>query len=1066
MNTARPGDGQVHGAQAGGEWDGQTSKEPLDELRRRLANALAHSALTGKKHLADLAGLSRGTVQAVFGEDGPVPTEHTVTALARTLKLPADELLALRRAAIKPRRRGGGSAPGKPIHQWEPHDLEVHPASPASVHHAVSPGRRALPGYVRRHHDHVLAKAVSDACDGHSRIVVLVGGSSTGKTRACWEAVQPLADKRWWLWHPFDPTRAEAALEDLHRVQPHTVVWLNESQHYLGGRAAGERIAAAVHSLLTDRERGPVLVLGTLWPEYASQYAALPSAGEEDRHSRVRELLSGHTLTVPDAFDAEALATATTLAQAGEALLADALTRAASDGRVTQDLAGAPELIKRYEHATPAARAVLEAAMDARRLGVGLRISQAFLVDAATDYLNENDYGQLAENWSEQAFAELAEPVHGKQAPLRRITPRPERRPSTPSSPDDALRQQPAGAVFRLADYLEQHGRTTRRRLCPHASFWHAAHTHISHPDDLNNLAHAAKVRHRLEWAYHLYHRAAIHGSTDALYWVVEMLDATGDRAGAETMARHAADHGATGVLHRLAQLRLMAGDRDSAERFYQQAADQGDTSAMFDLVIRQESAENRAGAETIARQAADHGDTRGLKQLADMRSLVGDRDSAERLYRQAADYGNTDALRSLIWSRKEAGDWAGAEAIARQAAAHGNTSALCDLAWAHVAAGDRDSADGLYRQAAAHGSTDALYRLVEMLEATEDRSGAEAIARQAADQGDTSVLKHLAEMRDEARDWDSADGLYRQAADHGDTDSLRSLILLRERKVGDRAGAEAVARQAAEHGDTLALGRLALWREEAGDRTGAETMARQAADHGDTLALRHLAWRRELAGDWAGAETMARQAADHGDTKGLCSLAWRREEAGDPAGAEAIARQAAEHGDTFAASHLVKMRKEAGDWSGAEAIARQAADYGDADAASYLAEVWEDAGDRAGAETMARQAADHGDTLALRHLAWRREEAGDPAGAEAIARQAADHGDPYALSGLAALRAKTGARDSVERLCRLIADQGIDDVPHAHGALIVKQLAALWPNGLDPNGAPTLAWPCPVFWP
>ncbi|WP_346770318.1 hypothetical protein [Streptomyces sp. Z423-1] len=177
---------------------------------------------------------------------------------------------------------------------------------------------RALPGYVAREHDRVLDDAVRDAAAGRSRIVVLVGTSSTGKTRACWEAVQPLAAKGWRLWHPFDPTRAEAALEDLHHVGPRTVVWLNEAQHYLGGRAAGERIAAAVHRLLVDEERGPVLVLGTLWPEYAAKYTALPTPGEQDPYSRVRELLAGRTLAVPDAFDTAALATATARAEGGD----------------------------------------------------------------------------------------------------------------------------------------------------------------------------------------------------------------------------------------------------------------------------------------------------------------------------------------------------------------------------------------------------------------------------------------------------------------------------------------------------------------------------------------------------------------------------------------------------------------------------------------------------------------------------------------------------------------------------------------------------------------------------
>ncbi|MCZ9343734.1 ATP-binding protein, partial [Streptomyces sp. TRM76130] len=89
---------------------------------------------------------------------------------------------------------------------------------------------RAWPAYVRREHDRVLDKAVDDTMAGRSRIMVLVGASSTGKTRACWEAVQPLADQGWRLWHPFDPTRAQAALEQLHRVGPRTVVWLNEAQ--------------------------------------------------------------------------------------------------------------------------------------------------------------------------------------------------------------------------------------------------------------------------------------------------------------------------------------------------------------------------------------------------------------------------------------------------------------------------------------------------------------------------------------------------------------------------------------------------------------------------------------------------------------------------------------------------------------------------------------------------------------------------------------------------------------------------------------------------------------------
>lgn len=110
-------------------------------------------------------------------------------------------------------------------------------------------------------------------------------------------------------------------------------------------------MAAAVHSLLTAPECSPVLVLGTLWPEYAARYTVLPLPGEEDPHSRVRELPAGHTADVRDTFDAHALAGAAAPARGGDQLLADALTRAGIDGRVTQDLAGARELLNRYRDA-------------------------------------------------------------------------------------------------------------------------------------------------------------------------------------------------------------------------------------------------------------------------------------------------------------------------------------------------------------------------------------------------------------------------------------------------------------------------------------------------------------------------------------------------------------------------------------------------------------------------------------------------------------------------------------------------------------------------------------------
>ncbi|MGV9942405.1 helix-turn-helix domain-containing protein [Streptomyces sp. NPDC003401] len=911
--------------------DEQNGHSPqLTKLRGRLADGLARARLN-QTQLARRAGLGRTTVSEALSPQKPVPSAETVAALSRALQLPEAEMLALQRTAVQQAGTSTTEGPGRPIGEWAPHDLEVHRAGPGPT--AAGSGmsaERAWPAYVRREHDRVLDKAVDDTMAGRSRIMVLVGASSTGKTRACWEAVQPLADQGWRLWHPFDPTRAQAALEQLHRVGPRTVVWLNEAQHYLGDRAVGEQIAAAVHRLLVSRERGPVLVLGTLWPEYATQYTALPIPAEPDRHSRVRELLAGHLLAVPDAFDARALAAARALAKDGDWLLADALTRAHADGRITQDLAGAPELLNRYQHAGPAAKAVLQAAMDARRLGVGLHLPQAFLTDAATDYLSQSDYDQLTDGWAEQAYAELAKPVHGKQAPLRQTTPRPLRRPPAPTSAATTGVDAGRGPQFRLADYLEQHGRTSRRHLCPPASFWHAALTHLAHPDDLNRIADEAEKRLRLQWAHHLRHQAAGHGSPVALALLAVLRAETGDLDGAEVLARQAAGHGNTDALRQLAEIREEAGDRDGAEALAQEAADLGDTDALRQLAVTRELAGDRDGAEALIRQAAGLGDTDALRQLAEMREEAGDRDGAEALIQQAADLGDTDALRQLSVMREEAGDRDGAEALAQEAADLGSTDALRQLAVTRELAEDRDGAETLIQQAADLGSTDALRQLAVTRELAGDRDGAEALIRQAAGLGDTDALRQLAEMREEAGDRDGAEALIQQAADLGDTDALHQLAVTRE-LAGDRDGAEALARMTVVYGDAIALCRLAVMRNSAGDRASAETLARQAADHGDTDALRQLSVMREEAGDRDGAEALSQQAADHGDTDALSQLAVMRDSAGDRASAETLARQAADHGDTDVLRQLAEMRESAGDRANATSLAREVADYGGA---------------------------------------------------------------------------------------------------------------------------------------
>ncbi|MEU5811196.1 helix-turn-helix domain-containing protein [Streptomyces sp. NPDC047718] len=714
----------------------------LDALPENERGPSAERVFRAVLNAAAPAGPGRAVVTAAMGSgkthsvvterhaSQAVPSEETVAALARILDLPVTQLLALRETAGEGRSR----IPGRLISEWSPLELEVHPsAHPVESGHDTS---TELPPYVHRAHDRLLADSVRDAAAGHSQMVIVAGASSTGKTRACWEAVQSLASRGWRLWHPFNPTRPDALLDGLDRVEPRTVVWLNEAQHYLLSPDLGERVAYALRRLLSQPERGPVLVLGTIWPEYLDRLTAPPVPGAPDLHNQARMLLTGRTIFTPDTFDEEALHSAEAQAQASsDPRLAEAVAQASTSGKLTQVLAGAPQLVSRYQMTTTAARAILQAAMDACRLGVSSPLPQSFLTDAAIDYLSDRAYDMLPEDWVEQAFAELARPVTGHLVPLRRIRPRPTARPPSAPAPVPSPAE-PTGATFRLADYLEVYGRRTRRFLCPPASFWHASYSHLTDPEDLDRLADAASDRYRLQWAHHLRRRAAETGEGHALLHLARLREESGYRQEAEHLARAAADAGQTSALRELARMRHEAGDHESAQALAQQAADHGDALALAELAWTREDAGDHTGAEVLAQQVADVGETFALLELARMRETTGDRTSAEALYRKAADAGDSRSLLRLAEMRQEAGDVDEAEHLVRTVSETDEHFESFLSARALEESGDLPGAEALYRQAVDAGSVFALAALARIRERVGDQAGAEALCREAADAG------------------------------------------------------------------------------------------------------------------------------------------------------------------------------------------------------------------------------------------------------------------------------------------------------------------------------------------
>ncbi|MGW3099678.1 hypothetical protein ACWDCC_40270 [Streptomyces sp. NPDC001102] len=575
------------------------------------------------------------------------------------------------------------------ISKCRPLDLEVHHA----IHVAAETSE--LPVYVAREHDIHLQRVVAAARAGQSQLCFLVGESSTGKTRACWEAIQVLAADGWRLWHPFDPTRAEAALAGLAAAGPRTVVWLNEAQHYLGAPEAGEPIAAAVQTMLADVRRAPILVVGTLWPVHWDQLTSLPATHERDAHPQSRHLLTGRQIRVPDAFTEQDLDALRNAARSDERL-AQALEGAA-DRRITQFLAGVPALLARHSNAGPGARAVLDAAMDARRLGCGIALPAAFLEKAATGYLSPSVLRTLDDDWFEDALRYTTRCVHGNAALLERI------RRFTGSSREERW--------FRLADYMEQYGRRTRSHLCPPASFWDAALEHLSRPADVSALASAAAERWRLRYA----------------------------RLLSELAGRLPISVPATGTEEQPSEYGFLDNDTDWLE-------DHLTCRALADLAFNAADAFDYEQAAALALQAGACCQPDALAAIALRHEASGLPVEASDLAHYAAINGAPSCLSELAMMRERAGLYDEAAHYAREAAEYGFTGTLADLAITREAAGDKETAEGLWETAAGYGHPEALANIARFQYEAHDIHGAMRTAREALDRGEASPFQHRVE--------------------------------------------------------------------------------------------------------------------------------------------------------------------------------------------------------------------------------------------------------------------------------------------------------------------------------
>ena len=704
------------------------------------------------------------------------------------------------------RDAGGGAPPGAVrVEEADLRRLGVHAAiSVPEVPDEVPP--EYVPRDIDAAGNGVRAKVAAAAERGG--FVLLVGGSSVGKTRSAFEAVTALLPD-WWLVHPAGQAEV-AALASAPTAR--TVVWLDELQRYLDGEHGVT--GAVVRALLNAPH--PAVIISTLWPDRYTAFTSLPASGGGDPQAREREVLDLATvIRVPSAFSPAEQGRARAAAFRDRRVAA--ALEAAGYG-LTQTPAAAPQLVTRWQDAqtaSPYAWAVLTAALDAARLGARAPLSAGFLRAAAPGYCTSQQQAEARQNWFEQALAYATGKLHGAVATL---------------CPSGIGMGQIGGYI--AADYLIHHAGWERRSTRAPASTWDAFSSHIGDPGDAARLADSAEIRLGYGYAILMYRRAANAGDGHAAWRLAGLLEQRSDLDEAEQTLRAAADVGLEFAAGRLAELLEKRGDLDGLRA----RADAVDAARRLAGLLEQRGSMDEA--EQILRAWADRGDGDAAWQLAGLLEKRGNMDEADRMRRVAANAGHEVAIEELVYLLEDLDGSDEAEQMLRAVADLGHKyPTWILLAGLLERRGDLDEAEQMLRDRADAGDLDAAQRLAGMLKERGDLDG----LRARADAGDEYATRELIGLMEQRGDL----GGLRARADAGDGHAARQLAGLLEKR-GDLDGAEQILCASADVGGRPAGWHLDDYLARRGDLAG----LRARADAGDRRAAWHLADLLEKRGD------------------------------------------------------------------------------------------------------------------------------------------------------------------------------------------------------------------------
>ncbi|MFF0747100.1 tetratricopeptide repeat protein [Streptomyces sp. NPDC004111] len=639
----------------------------------------------------------------------------------------------------------------------------------------------AVPPYVARDMDTELRTRLEQAA-AHGGLVLVVGDSTAGKTRAAHHAVhtcKALAGYR--VLAPDNGPDLVTATEVLTATTVRCLVWLDDLEHFLGP----DGLEPAVLAELT-RLRTPVLATmqlrhyDTYYPRPADKGPASASGPRADG-AGARVLKQTEPLHLPRRWSTTELDRAR---DCDDPRVIDAVTHHGPYG-VAEYLAAGPALLTEWHHATrpgghPHGAALVAAAVDLTRTGLPQPYPTTLLTTLTEHYLPHNDRPLLRPEPLEEALTWAQRLRYGATSLLL-----PTHTPNT----------------WNVFDYLPDH--TTTPIPNP---VWETALNHATNENDRHNIA--------------------LHASTAAPHI-------------AEATWRPLAQHNA-GAAHNLGFLLAELGRLEEAERWYHRAAEAGQADAANNLGVLFAQAGRVAEAEQWLRRAVDAGGAVASHNLGLLFAQAGRVEEAEQWLRRAAEAGNADAANDLGLLFAQAGRVEEAEQWLRRAAEAGNADALYILGLLFAKAGRLEEAEPWYHRAAEAGNTGAAYNLGVLLAELGRLEEAEPWCRRAAEAGHTNAANKLGFLLSKAGRLEEAEPWCRRAAEAGDTGAAYNLgVLLYES--GRLEEAKQWYHRAAEAGNTGAAHNLGCLLAELGRVEEAEPWYRRAAEAGHTGAAHNL---------------------------------------------------------------------------------------------------------------------------------------------------------------------------------------------------------------------------------